>query len=216
MNNRRNLLAGLGVAALGLTAWRYGGDLAAPRRAAADSEDGYFPNVTLYTHEGKAVKFYDDLIKDKVVAINMMYTSCGDRCPTITANLRTVQQLLGARAGRDVFLYSLTLQPELDSPAVLKEYFEQYRLGPGWQFLTGDPADIELLRFKLGFYDVNPEIDANKASHAGMVRIGNGRFNRWSMVPTLADPRQILATLNHLDHRITETATLDRDAPQAA
>ncbi|RJG08865.1 hypothetical protein D3879_23730 [Pseudomonas cavernicola] len=96
MNTRRNLLAGigaLGATALGWAAWR--GVSEAPqlvRSAAAAGER--FPNARLYTHEGKAVSFYDDLIRDKVVAINMMYASCAGICPTATANLRLVQKLL--------------------------------------------------------------------------------------------------------------------------
>jgi protein SCO1/2 len=211
MNTRRNLLAGLGTAALGLAAWHASSpNWQLTPRTTRTSGDGHqanpLPNVTLYTHEGKAVKFYDDLIRDRVVLINMMYTSCGDRCPTITANLKGVQKLLGDRAGRDVFLYSLTLQPELDTPQMLKEYTEQHRIKPGWQFLTGDPADMERLRYGLGFYDPDPLIDDNKASHTGMVRIGNDRFNRWSMAPALATSEQILSTLNHLDHAVVHTA----------
>jgi protein SCO1 len=59
--------------------------------------DGYFPNVELIDQDGKTVRFYDDLIKDKVVAINFIYTRCGDSCPAETASLKQVQKLLGAR-----------------------------------------------------------------------------------------------------------------------
>lgn len=208
MSTRRNLLTGLGTAALGLAAW-HAGNLAGQSSSSTRSDGPHttpLPNVTLYTHEGKAVKFYDDLLRDRVVLINMMYTVCGDRCPTITANLLGVQRLLGERAGRNVFLYSLTLQPELDTPRQLAEYAERYRIKPGWLFLTGDPDDMERLRYGLGFYDPDPLIDDNKASHTGMVRIGNDRFNRWSMAPALAESEQILTTLNHLDHSIVHTA----------
>lgn len=209
MNTRRNLLTGLGTAVLGLAAWQANTVLALKPETGTGRDSTRatpLPNVTLYTQEGKAVKFYDDLVRDRVVLINMMYTSCGDRCPTITANLRGVQKLLGERAGRDVFLYSLTLQPELDTPQLLKAYAEQYRIKPGWLFLTGDPADMERLRYRLGFFDPDPLIDDNKASHTGMVRIGNDRFKRWSMAPALAESEQILTTLNHLDHSIVHTA----------
>ncbi|AYC31194.1 SCO family protein [Pseudomonas cavernae] len=210
MNTRRNILAGLGTAALGLMAWGASSSLRALPTTRTHSSGGAnpnaFPNVRLYTHTGKAVRFYDDLIRNKVVAINMMYTSCGDRCPTMTANLLAVQKMLGERAGRDVFMYSLTLQPELDTPEVLKEYVDKYRIQPGWQFLTGDPADMERLRYKLGFYDPDPLVDGNKASHTGMVRIGNDNFNRWTMAPALAAPEQIFATLNHVDHSVVHTA----------
>ena len=70
-----------------------------------------FPNVTLTTHDGKKVKFYDDLIKDKIVIINFMYVKCDGKCPGTTANLVQVQKLLGNRVGKDIFIYSITLKP---------------------------------------------------------------------------------------------------------
>ncbi len=79
----------------------------------------YFPNVPLVTHEGKSVRFFDDLIKDKVVLINFVYTSCEDSCPLETARLAVVQRILGDRVGRDVFMYSITVDPETDTPEVL-------------------------------------------------------------------------------------------------
>ena len=92
----------------------------------------YFPNLVLMTHEGRQVRFYDDLIKDKIVTINFMYTQCEDgRCPVTTANLVRVQKLLGSRVGRDIFMYSFTLAPEHDTPTVLKRYAKAYGVGPG-------------------------------------------------------------------------------------
>ena len=122
-----------------------------------------------------------------------------------TANLLQVQDMLGERVGRDVFMYSITLQPELDNSAGLKRYAERHGIGSGWKFLTGDPADIELLRYKLGFFDREAGLDDVKENHTGMVRIGNDAVNRWSMAPSLAEPRQIMATINHLDPKAIHT-----------
>jgi protein SCO1/2 len=177
-------------------------------RSAAVASDGVrrgdarttaFPNVTLYTHEGKKVKFYDDLIRGKVVAINMMYAECEGICPIATSNLVRVQELLGERVGRDLFLYSLTLQPELDTPQRLKEYAEMHDVKPGWLFLTGERADIQQLRYCLGFFDRNPVVDGDKATHTGMVRIGNDVYGRWTTSPALTSPEQIVATIKHVD-----------------
>src|SRR5262245_15536733 len=82
----------------------------------------YFPDVTLITHEGKKVRFYEDLIKDKVVVINMMYAECEGVCLGITSNLVRVQKLFGDQVGRDLFFYSITLKPEKDDQAALKHY----------------------------------------------------------------------------------------------
>ena len=110
----------------------------------------YFPNVTLTTQDGDEVRFYDDLIKGKIVAINLIYTTCKYACPLETARLAQVQRLLGDRMGRDVFFYSITIDPEHDTPAVLKEYAEKFDAGPGWMFLTGKQDDIDLISRKTG------------------------------------------------------------------
>jgi protein SCO1/2 len=159
----------------------------------------YFPDVTLLTHEGRKVRFYDDLIKDKIVTINFMYADCEGICPGITANLAKVQKALGERVGRDIFMYSLTLKPEHDRPAVLKKYAEMHGIKPGWSLLTGDPADMELLRRKLGFVDPDPDVDKNKDEHIGNVRYGNEALQLWASCPGLASPQAIVASIGFVD-----------------
>src|SRR4051812_22219334 len=112
--------------------------------AAADNPrlgPGYFPNVTLTTQDGVPVRFYDDVIKGKIVAINLIYTTCKYACPLETARLAQVARLLGDRMGRDVFFYSITIDPDVDTPAVLKEYAAKFEAGPGGLFLTGSQGD---------------------------------------------------------------------------
>lgn len=155
-----------------------------------------FPNVTLTTHEGKKVKFYDDLIKDKIVLINFMYARCDGKCPGTTANLVKVQKLLGDRVGKDIFMYSITLKPEEDTPRKLAAYARAYKVGPGWQFLTGDPKDIELLRRKLGFFDRDPVRDADKSNHIGMVRWGNEPETLWTACPGSLAPSKIVKEIS--------------------
>ncbi|HJS87593.1 MAG TPA: SCO family protein [Acetobacteraceae bacterium] len=181
--NRRNFLAG--IAAGGATA-------ASARVALARTPARDYPNPLLRTHEGKAVRFYDDLLKNKVVVINFMFAQCGDICPTMTENLVAVQARLGERVGRSIFMYSLTLEPERDTPEALKEYAEAFSVGPGWLFLTGAPADIELLRRTLGFADLSdPVLDADRTQHIGLVRFGNVRLDRWTACPALTNPDEI-------------------------
>jgi protein SCO1 len=139
----------------------------------------YFPNVVLTTHEGKRVRFYDDLLKDKIVVINLMYANCEGVCPVITANLVKSQKLLPAGARAQVHFYSLTIKPEEDTPEKLRQYAEMHGTGPGWLFLTGSPEDVELLRHKLGYVDIDPEVDKDKSRHGGMVRFGNEPLAQW-------------------------------------
>jgi len=135
----------------------------------------YFPNVALTTQDGKSVRFFDDLIKDKVVVINFIYTSCPDTCPLETAQLVRVQNIMGDRVGKDVFFYSISIDPKTDTPQVLKEY--QQRFGAKWTFLTGDKNDIIKLRKKLGLYIA--EIQDGSNNHNVSMIIGNQATGRW-------------------------------------
>src|SRR5262249_40524493 len=130
---RRPNLAGLCVATLALALVAIGAAAAPPGSPWGAS---YFPNVPLVTHDGRVVRFYDDLVKDKHVVISFIYARCTDACPLETAKLVQVQQRLGDRVGRQIFFYSITIDPERDTPAVLKTYAQAYRVGPGWLFLT--------------------------------------------------------------------------------
>jgi protein SCO1 len=152
----------------------------------------YFTNATLQTHDGRTVRFYDDLVKGKIVLINFMYTGCGDICPGMTQNLTEVQRLLGDRMGRDIFMYSLTLQPDLDTPELLRAYADIFDVKPGWLFLTGAAAEMETLRRRLGFADSDPVQDAELNQHTGIVRIGNEPLNRWVVAPALLRPEAFI------------------------
>ncbi len=160
----------------------------------------YFPNLALVTHENKTVRFYDDLIKGKIVTINFIEALCKDgSCPLITANLARVQGLLGSRAGRDIFMYSITLNPKTETPAVLKWYANIFSGGPGWLFLTGRPGDIELLRRKLGFVYPDPLVDRIKSRHTGTLRYGNEPLQLWGACPARAKPEYIVKTISWVD-----------------
>ena len=135
----------------------------------------YFPNPQLVTQDGDVVRFFDDLIEDKIVAINFIYTSCPDTCPLETAQLIRVQEILGDRLGRDVHFYSITIDPEHDTPEVLKEY--RARFGARWTFLTGAENDIIDLRRKLGLYV--EEIQDGTNNHNVNMIIGNQATGRW-------------------------------------
>jgi protein SCO1/2 len=140
----------------------------------------HLPNVELVTHEGKKVHFYDDMVKDKIVAINFMYSHCEKICPPIMANLARVQKILVERMGRDIFMYSISLKPEEDTPEVLNKYAKAIGVRPGWLLLTGKPEDVEFLRKSLGFTYRDPKEDADKSNHIGMLRIGNEPMMRWA------------------------------------
>ena len=185
-SSKRNWLKWAGTAALApaLTA-------ALPLNAKTTPSVGYFPNTLVQTHEGRTLRFYNDVMRGKIVVFNMMYAVCTGICPGNTANLRHVQQALGSRLGKDIFMVSMTLQPEFDNPRVLKDYVKRYDIQPGWMFLTGQPNEMNVIRRKLGFFNDDPAIDGDLANHTGMVRIGNESLDRWFSMPALSRPQQI-------------------------
>jgi protein SCO1/2 len=157
------------------------------------------PNVTLRTHENAQVRFYDDLVKGRQVVVNMMYATCEGQCPVITARLVDVHRALASRMGRDLFMYSITLKPEQDDPAALAAFAEMHRaLLPGWKFLTGDPFDIETLRFAL-FRHNHIKFDLDLEGHAGRLRIINDATNRWVSVTPYASKATVLQHISWAD-----------------
>jgi len=194
MKSRRSFLAAAAAAPLLYPAVKYA-NTRTPTPLPVD--DGrHLPNVALETHDGRHVRFYDDLVKDRMVVINMMYANCTNLCPPNTANLMQVQEALQDHMGKDVFMYSLTLQPAIDKPLDLRRYMDKFGVKPGWTFLTGEPAHVELLRRRLGFYTLDTAADADLKQHTGMLRIGHDARDRWSMIPALATPRQIVNSIS--------------------
>jgi protein SCO1 len=198
---RRKMLGLLGLAPV----VPFAAQLLAPNSAAAAAgglsprdkiRQRYLPNVELQTQDGKTVHFYDDLVKDKIVTLNFFYAKCEGICPTVTANLARVQNILGEHVGQDVFMNSISLKPEHDTPAVLKEYAQMFKAKPGWTFLTGKPDDIELLRRSLGFTNLDPNLDKDKSQHIGNVRYGNEPLMLWAACPGMGSPEFLAKSIS--------------------
>jgi protein SCO1 len=180
----------------------------------------YFPNVVLTTQDGKEVRFYDDVLKGKSVAINIMYTNCKDECPLETARLAQLQRRLGERMGRDIFFYSISIDPKRDTPEVLKAYMEKFGVGPGWVFLTGKAEDIKLVTKKLGLSRYSDA--ANKDGHTASLMIGNEPTGQWMRNSAVDDPQFLHNTMNSFfgwrdakpQQSYAEAAPLDVDKGQ--
>lgn len=152
----------------------------------------YFPNVVLTDHNGRQVRFYDDLIRGKIVSINFIFTSCADICPLDTAQLRRVQQILGDRVGRDVHMYSISVDPARDTPASLRRFMRSYDVGPGWTFLTGSREDVDLLQRRLGVRPIDPGRPLTE--HDTNIIVGNEVTGQWIRRTAYENP-QLLANL---------------------
>jgi protein SCO1/2 len=206
--SRRKLLGLAAVAPLA------GGLLAAgtaraeftPPSPRARIQKRYLPNVPLRTQDNQPVRFYDDLMKDKIVTINFFFAKCEEICPVVTANLARVQKILGDRVGRDIFMNSISLRPEQDTPQALKHFSQMHGAQPGWNFLTGERADIELLRRSLGFTNPDPKLDQEITQHIGNVRYGNEPAMLWAACPGLASPEWIAESVTWMIRPETKAA----------
>ena len=151
----------------------------------------HFPNVSLTTQDKKTIRFYDDVIKDRVVMIQFMFTQCDRYCPMVTPNLAKVQKELQRLAPNKVTMISITVDPAHDTPEVLKQYSDKFHVQAGWQFLTGQKQDIDRIRRELGVYD--PE--EKKTEHLNVLTIGKEPTGQWLAIEALATPDDIVQTV---------------------
>ncbi|MGA1370355.1 MAG: SCO family protein [Pseudomonadales bacterium] len=172
--------------------------------------DQYFPNVELTNQDGQKLRFYDDVIKGKVVAINFIFTSCRAICPAETARMRQVEKALGEQMGRDVFFYSISIDPDRDTPEVLKAYAAKFGTGPGWQFLTGKEEDVILLQKKLGLWVTDAQ-SIDPKDHSINLIVGNESTGRWSKRSSFDDPKVLARLLGESLHNYR----FARAAPEA-
>lgn|SRR5574341_1918514 len=162
---------------------------ASAQSARALLQQRHLPNLPLVTHDGRAVRFYDDLVKDKKVVLTFIDTRIQPQSTKVTENLATLQRFFGARVGSDIHIYSITASPRHDTPAMLNRWAARHGAGPGWVFLTGEPADVETLRRSLGFGSGDPAEDADPAYSIGMLRHGIEPEMRWAHCQSQAHPR---------------------------
>ena len=154
--------------------------------------ESYIPNSTVMTQRGKPVKFYDDLVKGKIVIISFIYTSCTDICPLTTARMAQLEEKLGDLVGRDVFMLSMTVDPERDTPERLKEYAERFQAGPGWSFVTGKPEDIRAINYKFG------ERSKVLSEHRNEIVLGNDATGEWQKDSVFGDIDRLVMTVRAL------------------
>ncbi len=169
----------------------------------------HLPNVPLLTHEGKEVRFYDDLVKDRIVTINFFFANCDDICPVVMPNLLKVQKILGRKVGKEILMHTITLKPAEDTLSVIRDYRKKLGAGPGWTFLTGKPDNIEQVRRGIGFSYPDPRVDADKTQHIGNVRYGNEALMLWAACPGMAHAEWIAESFNWMIHPELSRVQLD-------
>jgi len=150
------------------------------------------PNSPVLNEDGKALKFYDDLIKDKVVAINFVFSTCPTICPAIQVNFSHFKKSLQEAGHHEVQLISVTVDPETDTPARLKKWSENFATAGPWTYITGETRDIDLILKKLEVFtaDIN--------DHPSFILIGNDASGTWKRVGSLVPPKTLTNELAKL------------------
>jgi len=161
-----------------------------PSAPASSPAQRYFSDVELIDQDGRKLRFYSDVLKNKIVVINAFFTTCTSVCPPMNRNFERMQEALGERLGKDVFLVSISVDPETDTPARLKEYGRRFHARPGWLFLTGKKENVDWALYKLGQYV------ETKDDHTNIFIIGNEPKGLWKKAFGLAKPDELIKILD--------------------
>ena len=155
-------------------------------------------DAKLFNQDGRPVRFKSEVVGDKIVIMDFVYTTCTTVCPVISALFSKLQDRLGERLGRDVELVSMTLDPVRDTPSRLKAYAAQHNARAGWTWLTGEPKAVNDALKGLGAYA------SDVSQHPSMVLIGDARSGAWIRLFGFPDPDRILAKVEQLlEARVT-------------
>lgn len=146
----------------------------------------WFTDTMLKDQDGRELRFYSDVLKDKVVMLNVIFTHCNDACPLITRKLREVREAMGPELASQVTFVSVSSDPLNDTPAALKAFARKQGVdGPNWLFLTGDKANVDLVLGRLGQFLPSPE------QHSTQLIAGDVAGKRWSKIRPDAPPAAI-------------------------
>ena len=158
------------------------------------------PDAELLNQDGKKIHFYSDLIKDKVVIVSFFFTSCNLICPMQGESISRLQAMLGERLGRDIYLVSVSMDPEADPPERLKIWGTQFGARPGWTLVTGKKSEIDKVAMAL------TGAPAVKGDHSPVVFVGSDKTGRWIRAYGLGEPARFASLIDEV--------TAARVAPQ--
>ena len=165
----------------------------AERAASEEKARDYFTNLEVIDQDGRKLKFYDDVLKDKVVAINFIFTNCQGACPLMTRHLTVVRDLLGPDVGEKIHFVSISIDPVRDTPAAMKEFAETHDADQAaWRFVTGKPDDLEAIVTRLGQYTDDVE------AHSTLLLAANVRTAHWTKIPPNVPPNGVVERLRLL------------------
>ena len=157
-----------------------------------DRARSYFTDLPVVTQNGETLRFFSDLLRDKVVVATLFYSECTSLCPDTNRKLAGLQNLLGERQGTDIILLSVSIDPETDTPDVLKAYAGSLEARAGWYFVTGDAKNLETIAARLGHQD--DDIDLRDAR----IMAGSVKQARWKLFPPDAAEAEVAGYLLEL------------------
>jgi protein SCO1/2 len=172
--------------------------------SAATRAQKYFTDVELLDQDGRKVRFYSDVLKGKTVIVNAFFTTCTSVCPPMNRNMEKIQAALGDRVGRDVLLVSISVDPETDTPARLKEYSRKFHAGAGWLFLTGKKENVDWALYKVGQYV------EDKQDHTTVFIVGNEATGLWKKAFGMAKPAELIQIVESVANDNGESKTADK------
>ena len=166
------------------------------------------PDVEVLDQHGNALHFYSDLIKDKTVAINFIFTNCTTICPPLAATFARLQREMGDKVGKDVHLISISVDPLTDTPERLKAWGAKFKAGPGWTFVTAEKQEMDKLLNALG------AAVSKREDHTPALIVGNDSKGIWTRTYGLAKVTQIIGVINDvIAGRIEESSKSEEEKP---
>ena len=159
----------------------------------------YFTDVELLDQDGRKVRFYTDMLKGKTVVINAFFTTCTSVCPPMNRNMEKIQEALGDRLNKEVFLISISVDPATDTPPRLKEYAAKFHAKPGWTFLTGKKENVDWALYKVGQYV------ETKDDHTTVIIVGNEATGLWKKMFGMAKAADLVQIVESVANDKGET-----------
>jgi protein SCO1 len=151
--------------------------------AIEDPARAYFTDNAVVNQDHQRLRFYTDLLEDKVVLLSFFYTSCPDFCPLMMDKLARVRELLEPQERAAIRFVSISVDPEQDTPARLRAFAERFEVGPGWDLVSGEQASLDEITSRLGQYTDDAQ------SHTTLLLAGNVPGQRWMKLrPDTAEP----------------------------
>ena len=158
----------------------------------AASFDVKLLNAELLDQNGAQVRFTSDIVGDRIIALNFIYTDCSTACPVVSAIFEKLQNQLGEKRRQDVRLVSLSINPATDTPERLKAYAAHFHAQSEWSWLTGEKSQVDALLKGLGVYSTD------YTNHTPVILVGDPVSGVWTRFNGFTSPETITARIDEL------------------